>query len=220
MKKVAVVLSGCGVYDGTEIHESVLTLLYLDQAGAEIRCFAPDRPQVHVINHVNGQPAEGETRNVLVESARIARGDIAPLSTLQMDDYDALIFPGGFGAAKNLCTFASDGDACSIDPDTSRVILDAVAKKKVIGAICISPALVARALKDHNLEPVLTIGTDAATAGALRAMGAENRPLSVSEIAVDEKNRIVSTPAYMLGTRISQISVGIEKLIRQVLAMA
>lgn len=219
MARVAVVLSGCGVYDGSEIHEAVLTLLYLDKAGAEIRCFAPDKPQMHVVNHLTGQPVEGETRNVLVESARIARGEIQPLSELKMDVFDAVVFPGGFGAAKNLCTFASDGDRCEIDPDVCRVIQDTVNKGKVVGAICISPALVARALKDTEANPIVTIGTDAATAGAIRAMGAENEPHSVSEIAVDVKNKIVTTPAYMLGPTIASISTGIEKLVGKVMEL-
>lgn len=220
MTRVAVVLSGCGVYDGAEIHESVLTLLYLDKAGAEIHCFAPDKPQIHVVNHLTGQPESHETRNVLVESARIARGEIKPLSELKMEVFDAVVFPGGFGAVKNLSTFASDGDRCSIDPQTARVIQEAVDKGKTIGAICISPALVARALMEKGLKPVVTIGTDAATAGALRVMGAENRPASVMEIVIDEKNRIVTTPAYMLGTGIAQVAIGIEKLVNKVMEMA
>jgi enhancing lycopene biosynthesis protein 2 len=220
MKQVAVVLSGCGVYDGAEIHESVLTLLYLDRAGANVQCFAPDKPQIHVVNHRTGQPEPNETRNVLVESARIARGDIKPLSELKMEQFDAVVFPGGFGAVKNLCTFAAQGDRCDIDPDAARVIDEAIAKGKVIGAICISPALIARALKDKSLRPTVTIGTDAATAGGLRAMGAENVPSSVTEIVVDEKNRIVTTPAYMLGPSIAHVSIGIEKLIAKTLEMA
>ncbi|MEW6238865.1 MAG: isoprenoid biosynthesis glyoxalase ElbB [Candidatus Omnitrophota bacterium] len=219
MTRVAVALSGCGVFDGSEIHEAVLTLLYLDRAGAEISCYAPDKPQMHVIDHAAQQPAN-ETRNVLVESARIARGNIAPLSQLNMERVDAVIFPGGFGAAKNLCTYAVDGDACRIDSDAARVIQDAHAKGKVIGAICISPVLVALALKDKGVKAVLTIGTDAATAGSIRAMGSENRPASVSEIVVDEKNRIVTTPAYMLGPTISKVAEGIEKLVNKVLEMA
>ncbi len=221
MKRVAVVLSGCGVFDGSEIHEAVLTLLYLDKAGAEIRCFAPDRPQMHVIDHRAQQPVEGETRNVLTESARIARGEIAPLTELNMDQFDAIVFPGGFGAAKNLCTLATEGPNCQIGPDVERIIQDAHAKGKVIGALCIAPALIARAFKgDSTVTPTLTIGSDAATAGALREMGATNQPAAVNEIAVDAKNKIVSTPAYMLGPTISKVAEGIEKLVQKVLEMA
>ncbi|HOL95206.1 MAG TPA: isoprenoid biosynthesis glyoxalase ElbB [bacterium] len=221
MTRVAVVLSGCGVFDGSEIHEAVLTLLYLDQAGVEVRCFAPDKPQLHVVNHFTKEVVPGETRNVLVESARIARGEIRPLPELKMEAFDAVIFPGGFGAAKNLCTFAVDEANCDIDPDIARVIRDAVQKGKVVGTICISPVLAARALRDDpTRHPRLTIGTDAATAGALRAMGAENVAASVNEIVVDEQNRLVSTPAYMLGPRISNVAAGIEKLVNKVLEMA
>ncbi|RJP30605.1 MAG: isoprenoid biosynthesis protein ElbB [Candidatus Omnitrophota bacterium] len=221
MKRVGVVLSGCGVFDGSEIHEAVLTLLYLDQHGAEIRCFAPDKPQMHVVNHYTKQPQAEETRNVLTESARIARGEIAPLAKMNLDQLDAVIFPGGFGAAKNLCNFAVAGPACEIDPDVARIIHDAHAKGKVIGAICIAPALVARAFKgEAGVSPTVTIGTDAATAGALREMGATNQAASVSDVVVDAKNKIVTTPAYMLGPTISKVAQGIEKLVKKVLEMA
>lgn len=219
MAQVGVVLSGCGVFDGSEIHEAVLTLLYLDQAGAKVSCFAPDKPQLHVVNHLTMQPVEGESRNVLVESARIARGEIKPVSELTMDQLDAVVFPGGFGAAKNLCTYAVDGDACDIDPDVARVIKDAHSKGKVIGAICISPVTVARALKDQGVKAELTIGSDAATAGSLRAMGSENKAAAVHEIVVDEANKIVSTPAYMLGPNIANVAKGIQKLVEKVLTM-
>ena len=220
MNRVGVVLSGCGVFDGSEIHEAVLTLLFLDRAGAEIHCFAPDKPQREVVNHFTQKPVAGETRNVLVESARIARGEIAPLSSLNLDQLEAIIFPGGFGAAKNLCSFAVDDVKCELDPDVGRVIQEAVAKGKVVGAICISPVLIARALQGKTgSKPVLTIGTDAATAGALRQLGAENKPASVKEIVVDEKNKIVSTPAYMLGPRIANVAEGIELLVKKVLEL-
>jgi len=220
MKRVGVVLSGCGVLDGSEIHETVLTLLFLDRAGAEIHCFAPDKPQRDVVNHFTKKPT-GETRNVLAESARIARGEISPLSALNVDQLDAVIFPGGFGATKNLSSFAADDANCEIDPDVDRVIRDTIAKDKVVGAICISPVLIARALQGRTAgRPVVTIGTDAATAGSLRALGTENQPASVNEIVVDEKLRIVTTPAYMLGPRIANVAVGIEKLVHKVLEMA
>lgn len=220
MKRVAVVLSGCGVFDGAEVHESVLTLLFLDKAGAQVQCFAPDKDQAHVINHNTQQPMEGETRNILVESARIARGAVTPLSELKMENFDAVIFPGGFGAAKNICTYAFDGDECSNDPDATRVMRDAHKQGKPIGALCISPVAVAVAFKGTGVSPTLTIGSDAATAGSLRALGAVNEPKSVSEITVDETNKIVSTPAYMLGPSIAHVATGIEKLVNKVLEMA
>ncbi|UCD16967.1 MAG: isoprenoid biosynthesis glyoxalase ElbB [Candidatus Zixiibacteriota bacterium] len=220
MKKVGVILAGCGVYDGSEIHEAVLTLLYLDRAGAEIHCFAPDKDQMHVVNHATGQPAEGEKRNTLVESARIARGEIKPLSQLNLDNLDAIIFPGGFGAAKNLCSFAVDGDRCDIDPEVAAVIQDAAARKKVVGAICISPVVVARALRDSGKKPELTIGTDKATGDALAVLKAKPVSATVSEIVVDKENKIVTTPAYMLGSRITEVAAGIENLVRKVVEMA
>lgn len=217
--KAAVILSGSGVFDGSEIHEAVLTLLYLDQAGAEVQCFAPDTPQVHVINHLTQTPMEQE-RNVLVESARIARGDIKPISELNVADFDAVLLPGGFGAAKNLCTFAMDGASCRIDAGVAAAVREAHAQKKVIGAMCIAPVTVARALKEAGVQAALTIGSDAATAGAMRELGSENKPATVSEIVVDEANRIVSTPAYMLGPGIADVAVGIEKLVKKVVELA
>lgn len=220
MKKVAVVLAGCGVYDGAEIQEAVLTLLYLDQAGADTHCFAPDRPQMHVINHLKGEPVDGESRNVLVESARIARGNIKPLSELSMKNFDAVVFPGGFGAAKNLCTFAVDGPNCSVDDDVARVTREAIDHGKVVGTICISPACTARALQGTLEGAKLTIGTDKGTMDALKTMKAAPVAASVTDIVIDDTNKIVSTPAYMLGQRVSEVAVGIEKLVQQVLRMA
>ena len=220
MKKVAVVLAGCGVYDGAEIQEAVLTLLYLDQAGVQVQCFAPDKPQMHVINHLKGEVAENETRNVLVESARIARGNIKPLTDLNVEQFDAVVFPGGFGVAKNLCTFAVDGPNCKIEDDVQRITRDAIAKGKVIGTICISPACTARALEGDTDGAKLTIGTDKGTMDALKAMKAEPVSAQVSDIVVDEKLKIVSTPAYMLGPNIADVATGIEKLIKQVVRMA
>ncbi|MBD3257102.1 isoprenoid biosynthesis glyoxalase ElbB [candidate division GN15 bacterium] len=220
MKKVAVVLSGCGVYDGAEVHESVLTLLYLDQAGATVQCFAPDKPQMHVVNHLTGEPVEGETRNVLTEAARIARGDIKPLTDLSMDDFDAVVFPGGFGAAKNLCTFAVDGPDCKIEGDVERVTRDAINKKKVVGTICISPACTAKALSGVSDGAKLTIGTDQGTMDGLTALKAAPVAAEVTDIVVDEEKKIVSTPAYMLGQRINDVATGIEKLVKRVIEMA
>jgi enhancing lycopene biosynthesis protein 2 len=220
MKKVAVILAGCGVFDGSEIYEGTLTLLYLDQNDAQVTCFAPQKKQYHVIDHTKGEPVEGESRDVYTEAARLARGNIKPLSELKVDDFDAVVFPGGFGAAKNLCTFAFDGPDCEIDSEVERVIKETLENKKVLGTICISPATVARALKDSGKNPKLTVGTDQGTMDALKAMNAEPVAREVSEIAVDEDNKIVSTPAYMLGQRISEVAVGIEKLVKKVIEMA
>jgi enhancing lycopene biosynthesis protein 2 len=216
-KKVGVVLSGCGVYDGAEVHESVITLLALDKAGATIICMAPDVPQMHVIDHLKGEPAAGENRNVLIESARIARGEIKNMKEVTAKDLDALIFPGGFGAAKNLCTFAVEGAECKVDPEVERLVKEMHGAKKPLGFICIAPAMAAKILGSHH--PKLTIGNDAGTAAAIEKMGGKHVERKVDEIAVDEVNRIVSTPAYMLGPTITAISKGIEKCVEQVLKM-
>ena len=152
MPKVGVVLSGCGVNDGTEIHESVLTLLFLNRAGAEVQCMAPDVDQLHVINHLTGEEATGDTRNVLVESARIARGDIVDISTVKSGDLDALIFPGGFGAAKNLCDFAIKGADCIVNPEVLRLTKEMVSSKKPVGVICIAPALMAKVMENEDVN--------------------------------------------------------------------
>jgi enhancing lycopene biosynthesis protein 2 len=215
-KRVGVLLSGCGVFDGSEIHESVLTLLALDRRGAEILCMAPDMEQAHVINHLTNQEMP-EKRNVLVESARIARGEIRDIRSVKGGEIDALIIPGGFGAAKNLSDFAMKGPDATVLPEVRRLIRELVASGKPVGAICIAPATLTKALED--LSPEVTIGTDTATASAIQAMGGAHHTCSVDMIHVDEKNRLVSTPAYMLGPGIKEVAEGIEKLINEVLSM-
>ena len=215
-KKVGVLLSGCGVFDGAEIHEAVLTMLALDRAGAQICCMAPDMDQMHVINHLTQQET-GEKRNVLVESARIARGEIQNLAEVNASDLDALIMPGGFGAAKTLSDFAVRGPEATVHPEVKRIITEMTDAGKPVGAICIAPATLARTIADKN--PEVTIGNDLATARAITAMGGIHADSKVEDICVDEKNRLVTTPAYMLGPGIKEIAVGIEKLVNQVLSM-
>lgn len=219
MAKVGVVLSGCGVYDGSEIHEAVLTLLALDRAGVDIVCMAPDMEQMHVVNHLTGEEAPGEKRNVLVEAARIARGDIKALSDVQAADLDAVIFPGGFGAAKNLCDFAVKGPDCSVHPEVARLVREIVQAKKPLAAICIAPAMVSKVLGNEKLAHKLTIGTDEETGAALQQMGSEHVSCPVREFVVDRENKIVSTPAYMLAGRISEAAEGIEKTVKTLLEM-
>ncbi len=219
MKKIGVVLSGCGVYDGAEIHESVITLLAIDKLGVEAICMAPNKNQMHVVNHLTGSVAEGETRNVLVESARIARGNIKDIKEVSANDFDALILPGGFGAAKNLCDFAVKGSECEVDPDIQRLVRETVSAKKPLGAICISPALIAAICKDGPVKPEITIGSDADTAKAINSMGSTHVACPVKEFVVDKENRIVTTPAYMLAERISEAAEGIEKLVSEVIGM-
>jgi enhancing lycopene biosynthesis protein 2 len=217
-KKVGVLLSGCGVMDGAEIHEAVLTMLALDRAGAEIVCLAPDREQAAVVNHLTNTP-QGEKRNALVEAARIARGRIRDVAGVKAKDLDALILPGGFGAARNLSTFADEGPKASVEPGVARLLKELHAAKKPIGALCIAPAVVAAAL-GKEAHPELTIGMDEGTGSALEAMGARHVRTPVSDVVVDRKNRIVTNACYMLATRISQVADGAEKVVRAVLEMA
>jgi len=215
-KTIGVLLCGCGVFDGSEIHEAVLTLLFLDRAGATIMCMAPDVDQRQVIDHLTQQPAD-ERRNVLAESARIARGEIRDIRDVGADDIDALIIPGGFGAAKNLSDFAIEGPDCQVHPGVQRLLVEMADRSKPIGAMCIAPATVVRALSSRS--PRVTIGSDAGTASGITTMGGTHAVCRVEDICVDEKNRIVTTPAYMLGPGIKDVAVGIEKLINQVLAL-
>ena len=218
MKKVAVILSGCGVFDGAEIHESVLVLLALDRANAQIVCAAPDIAQHHVINHLTGQPAAGETRNVLVESARIARGNIRPLSELNAQDLDAVILPGGFGAAKNLCTFALAGENFEVNQELAAFLQTVHRAGKPIGFACIAPAIAAKLFGSEKLE--FTIGTDQATAKTLQSAGAAHIACPVRNAVVDQRLKIVTTPAYMLASRITEAEAGINKMVQAVLEMA
>lgn len=217
-KKVGVILSGCGVYDGSEINEAVITLLAIDRAGAEAVCMAPNIEQMHVINHLTGEPVEGETRNVLVESARIARGNVKDIAEITAADFDALILPGGFGAAKNLCNFAVNGPDCDVNPEVARLLKETVAAGKPLAAVCIAPALLAKVLGPIN-SPALTIGTDEGTAAAINAMGAKHIECPVKEAVVDKENKIVSSPAYMLAGSIGEAAAGIEKTVAELIAM-
>src|SRR5512133_932889 len=216
MKKIGVVLSGCGVRDGSEIHEAVCALLAIDQAGCEAVCMAPD-VDFAVTDHLTMQET-GEKRNILVESARIARGNIRDIKEVKAADLDAIIFPGGFGAAKNLCDFAVKGAAASVNPEVARLLKEMAAARKPIGAICISPVLIATVL-GREYETTLTIGNDADTAAEISKTGARHEACSVTEFVVDAKNKIVSTPAYMLANRISEIYEGIGKCVKEVIKL-
>ena len=221
MPKVAVVLSGCGVYDGSEIHEAVSVLMNLSRAGAEVACFAPDKAQSDVVDHRTGE-ATGESRNVLAEAARIARGAISPLGDLTASGFDAVIFPGGFGAAKNLCDFAARGAACEADPEAARVIREFHGAGKPIGLCCIAPVLAARVLGTASGGPgcSVTIGCDPGAAGAIGEMGATHVERPVEEAVVDEANRLVTAPAYMYGEApIHAVDEGIGKMVAATLGL-
>ena len=217
MAKVAVVLSGCGFYDGAEINEAVLTLLSIEQQGASYQCFAPDRDQMHVVNHLTGEPAEGESRNVLVEAARIARGNIKPVTDADVSDFDALVVPGGFGAAKNLCDFAVAGADMSVQDDFLQLAQSFHRAGKPIGLICIAPVMAAAICGEGTR---CTIGNDADTAAAVTAMGGEHLECPVTEARVDTDNKMVTTPAYMLAGSVSEAYAGISDCVKEVLALA
>lgn len=216
--RVGVVLSGCGVFDGSEIHEAVSVLIALDQRGAAVVCMAPDVPQAQVINHLTHKP-ETAQRGVLVESARIARGAVRDLASVQAQDLDALVFPGGFGAAKNLCTFAVDGPLCKVNPHVQRLILDMHAQGKPIGLACIAPVIAARVLGSAGKSPLVTIGTDTATASAVQAMNARHSDTATTDICVDPANRLVTTPCYMTAAGPWQVFQGAQKMVDAVLEM-
>lgn len=218
MKKVAVILSGCGVFDGSEIHEAVLVLLALDRANARVICAAPDIPQHHVTNHITKQPQPTETRNVLLESARIARGNIVPLSQLSPAEIDAVILPGGFGAATSLCTYALQGEKFGVNQEVARVLQELHKAGKPIGFVCIAPVIAAKLFGAEKVE--FTIGTDTKTAAALQTGGARHVNCDVHNVVIDKKLKIVTTPAYMLATRITEAEAGINKLVSAVLEMA
>jgi len=217
MATIGVLLSGCGVYDGSEIHEAVLTLLALDRAGVKVQCLAPDMEQRDVVNHLTGEPV-AESRNVLVESARIARGNIKDIREISATDIDGLIIPGGFGAAKNLSDFAFEGVSAQVHPEVKRLLNDMADADKPIGAICIAPATLVKALADRH--PEVTIGSDLATAAAINSMGGKHCDCAVDEIHVDARLKIVTTPAYMLGSGIKDVVAGIEKLVIEVIRLA
>ena len=215
-KRVGVVLSGCGYLDGTEITEAVSILIALDRRGARIVPMAPDAAQVSVLNHQTRKP-ERETRNILVESARIARGNVRDIAQVNADELDALVFPGGFGAAKNLSDFASAGPDCKVHPEVVRLITEMHAAHKPIGLACIAPVLAARVL--GNEHPRLTIGTDPDTAKAIGAMGAQHQDTGPTDVSTDTEHRVVTTPCYMNSVGPWTVYQGAEKMVEEVLRL-
>lgn len=218
MKKVAVVLSGCGVFDGAEIYESTLTLLKLDQLDIGYQCLAPNIEQMHVINHLTGEVMAGQSRNVLLEAARIARGDIKDLASVHAEDFSAVIFPGGFGAAKNLCDFAVKGPDCKVSSVVEQFVKDAYQAKLPLGFICIAPALMGKIAQSAGIQTSLTLGTESEWNDKLDAMGQKAVNCEVKEMVVDDTNKIVTTPAYMLAGRISEAAIGINKLVETIVS--
>lgn len=212
----AIVLSGCGVYDGSEIHEAVTTLLALDKAGAGYKCFAPNIPQAKTIDHFSGRSTalagDEDNRNVLSESARIARGDICDLSEFRAEDFDGIIFPGGMGAAMNLCNAAEKGPACDVNEEVRRSIEESYNQGIVIGAMCIAPTIIARVLGAKGIT--VTIGKDKGVAEGIRKMGARHEDKEAAEVCIDQEHRIVTTPCYMLAKSIKEVAAGTENLVQ------
>lgn len=215
--KFAVVLSGCGVFDGSEIHEATLTLLAIDKQKASYQCFAPNALQHLVKNHYSGK-VDANSRNILDESARIARGNIKPLNEYNPSDFDAIIFPGGFGAALNLCTFALKGAACEVNSDVAKAILDSFNAKKPIAGLCIAPALIAKVLGKYGVK--VTIGNDSGTKSEILKTGAIHEDCLATDICIDLKNKIVTSPCYMLASSISEVAVGAEKTVEEIIKIA
>lgn len=217
--RFAVILSGCGVFDGSEIHEAVLTMLAIDNAGARYQCFAPNTWQARTVDHFTGNVSaiagDEDNRNVLAESARIARGEIKDLAEFNPKEFDAIVFPGGFGAALNLSDFAVNGTECDINQSVKKAIESSYKEGLVIGAMCIAPVVIARVLGKHGVR--LTIGSDAKVAAGITKMGAVHENKKAVEVCVDEENKIVTTPCYMLASSIKDIARGTENLINEMI---
>lgn len=216
-KRIGVLLSGCGVRDGSEIHEAVLTLLALERAGAEPVCLAPDKPKTQVIDHRTGEPTT-ETRNVLVESARIARGRVTSLAEVDVAELDGLVIPGGFGAAMNLCDAATAGEKCVVDPEVTGLLRTLHAQNKPIAALCIAPVVLAGVF-GAELHPTLTIGTDAESATLIEKLGARHEAVEPTQIVVDAENGFVTTPCYMSAGSIAEVATGAEKAVNALLSL-
>ena len=220
MIEVGVVLSGCGVQDGSEIYEAVLTILALEKAGARVLALAPDVEQAEVINHYTGAETRMETREVLSESARIVRGKIQALSAASEQNLDALILVGGYGATKNLCTYANDGPRGKVNAELRQLIVKMNDLGKPIGAMCIASVVVAMALRDTGTHPILTVGSDEKVAADLEQMGAKHQNTRVDQICCDPAHNVVSTAAFMLAENATQCEAGIAKLVDKVVGIA
>ncbi|HCU58599.1 MAG TPA: isoprenoid biosynthesis protein ElbB [Alphaproteobacteria bacterium] len=209
--KFAIVLSGCGRADGSEIHEATCAMLAIDCLGLTYQCFAPNIKQAAVVNHLTGQK-ENEERNVLVESARLARGNILDLKDYNPDDYDAIVFPGGLGAVINWCDFSVSGVSCDVDSSVRKAILESNKKGVVIGAMCIAPVVIAKVLGSKGVH--VTIGNDKGVAAAIERTGAVHENKDVVDVCVDELRKVVTTPAYMLASSIKEVCEGADNMIK------
>lgn len=217
MKKIAVILSGCGYLDGAEITESVSVLIALHQQGAQVRCFAPDM-EITVMNHLKGEPTT-EKRQVLTEAARICRGHIENITHLSTKDFDGLALPGGFGAAKNLSNWAQRGSQCEVHPEVARVLREFHEQSKPIAAACIAPTLLAKVLGSEHVT--LTIGNDKATATEIEKTGARHVDCPVDDYVSDRETKVVTTPAYMYDNATpAEVFKGISSMIQELVEWA
>ena len=219
MNKIGVVLSGSGHQDGSEIHEAVFTLLALSKTDVEVIIMAPDMDQFHVINHLNGKEETSESRNILVESARIARGNIVDVASVSGSQLDALIFPGGTGMAKNIFDYHMAGINCTVISDVQRLVVEILEAGKPLGAICIAPVMVAKILEYLGRTGTVTVGCNIEINNDIKAMGINTIEVGAEEIVIDEENKIVTTPAYVEAQSMSEAFTGIEKLVNKVLEM-
>ena len=219
MKKIGVVLSGCGHQDGSEIHEAIFTLQALDKSDVDVIIMAPDMDQFHVINHLNGEEEISESRNILVESARIARGEVVDVATISGQQLDALIFPGGTGMAKNIFDYSMAGINCTVIPDVQRLVVEVLEANKPLGAICIAPVMVAKILEYLGRTGTVTRGFNDNINNDIKAMGINTIEVGAEDIVVDEENKIVTTPAYVEAKSMSEAFIGIEKLVNKVLEL-
>tara|TARA_B100001146_G_scaffold119075_1_gene104645 strand:- start:815 stop:1477 length:663 start_codon:yes stop_codon:yes gene_type:complete len=219
MNKVGVVLSGCGHQDGSEIHEAVFTLHALEKADAEAIIMAPDMDQFHVINHLNGNEELSESRNILVESARIARGKVIDVASVSGHQLDALIFPGGTGMAKNIFDYSMAGINCTVISDVQRLVVEILEADKPLGAICIAPVMVAKVLEYLGRTGTVTGGFNVEINNDIKAMGINAVEVGAEEIVVDKENKIVTTPAYVDAKSMNESCTGIEKLVNKVLEL-
>lgn len=213
-KKFAVILAGSGYIDGSEIHEATFSLYAIMSQGAEYQIFAPDVKQHHVVDHITGKEMD-EERNVLVESARIARGDIKPMSEFRQEEFDALLMPGGFGVAKNLCTYAFDGADMKINPEVEKAVKDIISADKPIAGLCISPVIISKVVDDVEL----TIGKDEHVAADTEKMGSRHKQTGHGEVVVDSKYKIATTPCYMLESTVLNIFDGANNVVKAVMDM-
>lgn len=224
--KIGVLLSGCGVYDGAEIQETVFALLAIEELGAEAVCLSVNKNQHHVVNHLTGEEMP-ESRNMLVEAARIARGAVHDLSTFDVSTLDALVIPGGFGSAKNFTTWAFEGPNGSILPEIKELIQQCISDKKPIAALCVSPVIVALALNQSDLQATLTLGTEKekspyeinAFSSGLAQAGVQVEMKTIREIAIDEKLKIVSAPCYMMDASIVEIRTNIQQAMQALIQL-